>query len=284
MSIDPKCLSIIMQLYETDLCQLQKFISGKEIGGKFTEEYLILLNFADDCRYAQYIQPELIKYLLPFYRKTIEQAVIYENKIAVDIYTKFNSMIFYNKEAFEFAVGEENYQYLMEYYVKQTMKRMNMRGLGMLGWVSLYNTTIAICKDNILKLFQIIFEGSPQIKYSFFKYLSVFLFKENDNLLALNEREFWTSDIWDFDIEFTEGIFWSDSVIKYFEKEITMERVSSIFDEVKPLALDILEPELINIFAEEMQKSFMTGLFSKRKCEYLKKINAKGERYRYWDE
>lgn len=44
MSIDPKCLSIIMRLYETDLCQLQKFISGKEIGGKFTEEYLILLS------------------------------------------------------------------------------------------------------------------------------------------------------------------------------------------------------------------------------------------------
>ncbi len=91
---------------------------------------------------------------MPFYRKTIEQAVIYENKIVVDIYTKFNSMIFYNNEVFEFAIGEENYQYLME----------------------------------------------------------------------------------------------------YFAKEITMERVNSIFHEVKLLVLDILGSELVNIFAEEMQR------------------------------
>ncbi len=34
MPIDPKCSSIIMRLYETDLCQLQKFISGKAVGGE----------------------------------------------------------------------------------------------------------------------------------------------------------------------------------------------------------------------------------------------------------
>ncbi len=42
MPIDPKCSSIIMRLYETDLCQLQKFISGKAVGGKV---YRRIFNF-----------------------------------------------------------------------------------------------------------------------------------------------------------------------------------------------------------------------------------------------
>lgn len=59
-------MKLTMELYETDRYELQKFIA-EENAAQFTDRYLILYNFAVDCRYAEYIQPELIGYLLPFF-------------------------------------------------------------------------------------------------------------------------------------------------------------------------------------------------------------------------
>lgn len=88
----------------------------------------------------------------------------------------------------------------MEYYRKHTIKKMEMQNKYILEWVSLFNTTVAFGNNNIQKLFHQIFEGSNKVKYSFFQYLSILLFKENDNLCAVNEtKDFWTSDIWNFD-------------------------------------------------------------------------------------
>lgn len=200
MPLKYKMPEIKMVLYETDKSELNKFILNEKIDGKFTENYLILRNFADDCRYSQDIQSELIRYLLPFYLKTVEQAVIYKDGMAVEVYYQFNSMMFFNQENFESAIGEENYQFVMEYYVNQTLKIMEEGHTTILNGISLFNTTIAFYRDNILQMFEKIFKGFLRIKYSFFRYLSVLLFKESDNLLAINEaRAFWTSEIWDFD-------------------------------------------------------------------------------------
>lgn len=54
-----------MNLYETDKDVLKSFITNEKIDGVFTEKYLILQNFADDCRFSSDIQPELMEYLLP---------------------------------------------------------------------------------------------------------------------------------------------------------------------------------------------------------------------------
>lgn len=285
MSINSVFHKITMELYETDICKLQKFIADKKnLEKEFTEEYLILYNFAADCRYSKYIQPELIRYLLPFYLKSMEQAAAHKNKNAVDIYCEFNSAIFFNQKNFRYAVGEKNYQYIMKSYIKQTIKNMEIENSGMLDWISIFNTAVAFHSDNILQLFKEIFEGSVKIKYSFFKYLSVLLFKESDNLLAVNDsKAFWTSNIWDFDSQLSYIFFWNNDSIEYFDKEINRERIEALFKEVKPLLYNILEPELIELFDEEMKQSFETGIFQKRKAEYLQKINDKSEEYRYWD-
>lgn len=276
---------ITMELYETDIEQLQKFIEDEKAEEEFTEKYLILYNFAEDCRYSKCIQPELIRYLLPFYLKAAEQAVItYKNKIAADIYFEFNSALFCNQKNFEYAVGEKNYRYIMEYYMKQTIKIMEIENTSILHGISLFNTTAAFHKDNIRQLLEKIFEGSLKIKFSFFKYLSVLLFKENDNLLAVNEpRAFWTSDIWDFDSQCFDDFFWNNDIIEYFDKTIDRERIEGLFKEVKPFLHHILEPELMELFSVEMKQSFDMGIFQKRKKEYLLKMNRKSEKYKYWD-
>ena len=71
-----KCnmIPITMQLDETDIYELKKFIVNQKIEQEIEEEYLILYNFAMDCIYSERIQPELIKYLLPFYLKEIGRA------------------------------------------------------------------------------------------------------------------------------------------------------------------------------------------------------------------
>lgn len=42
--------------------------------------------------------------------------------------------------------------------------------------------------------------------------------------------------------------------------------------------------QLMNLFSSEMEKSFATGTFEKRKKEYLQKINCRSEKYKYWTE
>ncbi|MCH5273219.1 MAG: hypothetical protein J1E35_06060 [Lachnospiraceae bacterium] len=283
MSTSFACSPITMELYETDIYKLQEFITNEKIEGEFTEEYLILYDFADDCKCAACIQSELIGYLLPFYLKTTEQAVIYKNKTAVDIYCRFNSMVFFNQRNFERAVGEK-YQFVMEYYIKLTIKSMETENQGMLAWVPLFNTTVAFYTDNILQLFKRIFEGSLRIKYSFFRYLSVLLFKESDNLLAADEtKAFWTSDIWDFDSQLSYDFFWNNDIVEYFDREIDREKIEILFEEIKPLLYNVFEPELMELFREQMEQSFVTGVFQKRKSEYLQKISCKSEKTRYWD-
>lgn len=276
---------ITMELYETDIKELYKFIANQEIEGEITEEYLILYNFATDCKYSKHIQPELIQYLLPFYLKSVEETVLYNNKITADIYYEFNTAMFFNQESFKSAVGAENYNYIMEYYIKYTIKKMEMHSNYMPGWISLFNTTIALCNDNTSKLFGQVFQGSLIIKYSFFQYLSVLLFKESDNLLAADgAKPFWTSDIWDFDGDSYLGRFaWNNYIVGIFDKEINRGRIESLFQEIKPLICDILEPDITRLFCDEMDRSFETGIFYNRKNEYLRKINNASEKDLYWD-
>lgn len=277
-------IKLTMELYETDIYELQKFIADEKIE-EFTERYLILYNFAIDCKCAVYIQPELIRYLLPFYLKAMNEAIFYHNKMAVDIYCEFNLLIFFNNERFKDAVGEINYQNIITYYIEQTIKKMEMHSADPLCWVSLFNTTIALYEGGIGEIFCRIFKGSLKIKYSFFQYLSILLFKESDNILALNEtRSFWTSEIWDFDDGyFSRKLYWSNYAVNYFNKEIIMERIKKIFIEIKPLLCNDLEPELIDLLHEEINQSFATGFFENRKVEYLKKINCVSEEQLYWE-
>lgn len=273
-----------MELYETDMDELKKFMETEK-KEEFRKEYLILYDFAVDCQYSKNIQPELIRYLLPFYLKAIQEAILYKNKIAIDIYLEFNSAIFFNQRTFRYAVGERNYQYIMEYYIQQTLKKMEMKHIYILEWVSLFNTTIAFCDNNIKRLFPQIFKSSLKIKYSFFQYLSVLLFKESDNLLAANETHaFWTSDIWDFDDGCSlKNFFWSDNIVRFFNKEINKERIITLLKEIKPFLYNIFESDLVELLYEEINQSFVTGVFSHRKAEFLQKINNTSEQYKYWD-
>lgn len=61
---------------------------------------------------------------------------------------------------------------------------------------------------------------------------------------------------------------------------ITMElyetdkyQLEDLFKDIKPILCDILEPDMMELVCEEMNKSFDTGIFQKRKEEYLQKIN-----------
>lgn len=285
MYVNFKLPEITMELYETDIQVLYKFISSQEIDGEITEEYQVLYNFATDCKYSKNIQPELIRYLLPFYLKAAEQTVLYNNKITRDVYYEFNTAMFFNNGNFKSAAGIENYNYIMSYYIKYTIKKMEIHSNYMPGWISLFNTTIALCNDNIIQLFGQVFQGSLIVKYSFFQYLSVLLFKESDNLLAANgAKPFWTSDIWDFDDGYCLGRFvWNNYIVGIFDKEINRERIESLSQEVKPLICDIFGSVITSLFCDEMDKSFETGIFYKRKNEYLRKINNASEKDLYWD-
>lgn len=273
-----------MPLFETEICVLEEFINNVKIEDELTDRHLILYNFAADCIYSDSIQSELIGYLLPFYFKIIEQAVIKKNKMAIDIYCNFNSAIFKNQISFREAVGEKEFYYIMDYYVDQTIKKMEDENLRIFDWVSLFNTTVAFDKNNIILILKRITEGSLSIKYSFLKYISVLLFKESDDILAVNECEaFWTNDIWDFDSQVSDDFFWSKDIITYFDKVINEEKIETLFREAQPLLCRMLDSELVTLIGEEIKQSFNARIFYHRKDEYLQKMHCKSTEYKYWN-
>ena len=276
---------IYMHLDDTDPQELENFISTARTGRTITKEYLILYNFAVDCKYAKEIQPEYIQCLMPFYLEAVQQAVIGQNKIAMDIYFEFNLLVFLNKERFQNAVGELNYRNIATYYIEQTIKKMEMRSVNPLEWVSLYNTTIALYEGSIEEIFCRIFKGPLEIKYSFLHYLSVLLFKESDNLLIVNMPEaFWTSRVWDFDDGyFTHSFYWNKEITEIFDREINEERIKSLFQQIKLWICDFLGAELTELFEEEIEQSFVSGIFQNRKAEFLEKISSGAGRELYWD-
>ena len=277
---------ITMELYETDVPTLQHFIENTKPEGEVTEEYLILQNFATDCKYAEQIQSELILYLLPFYLRCARESVLSDDRIALEAYLEFNMAIFFNRESFKWAVGESSFQYIMENYIELTIAVMNRLESSILEWVSQFNTVIALWDKSIWILFEEIRNGSLQVKYAFFRYLSVLLFKESDNLLALNEtRDFWSSDIWNFDDGyFGKKFFWSEAAIVYYDEEVTQELIENLYAEVEPLLCENYSVEIIGLLQEEMNSSFEKGVFEKRKVEFLRKIGKDSKEYVYWDE
>ena len=276
---------INMELYETEKDVLQKFMDTVDIRDEISEMHLILYNFATDCKYAKQIQPELIQYLLPFYLKCATYTTFSKREIAMTIYIEFNTAMIMNHENFIRAIGLDWYQNIMEYYVKETLLAMSERNTGILAWVSLFNTTVALDVENINKIFGGIKNSALDVKYAFFAYISVLLFKESDNMLATaNETPFWSSDIWNFDCDsYKSGCFWSEVAVKFFDETVTRQQVENLFDDVKSLLLGCYGDEILELLEDEMHKSFETGIFEKRKREFLSKIGTASEEENYWD-
>lgn len=274
-----------MEFYETDTDILQNFITTVKTDGQFTEEYLILYDFATDLKYQVYINPGLIKYLLPFYLKTMEKAVVLNNKTAMDIYCAFNEALFFNRQNFISAIGNEPFNYIMECYIKQTIKKMAIKNLDITLWVSLFNTTIALYDNNIQCLFYEICNGDLKVKFSFSNYLCILLFKESDNLLANNKaRPYWTSSIWDFDDGGCgHNFFWDNNIINFFNYIINEKYIKSLFKETENLVYKYIGKEITNLFCEEIDRSFNTGIFYSRKKEFLDKISSAQKKEFYWD-
>lgn len=277
---------INMALYETETEVLEHFLGTEDIGNEISDRYLILYNFAADCIYAEHIQAELIQYLLPFYWKSVSHATIYENKIAMTILPEFNTAMFANRDVFIEAVGTDSYQAIMEYYIELTLMKMSRGGAGILAWVSQFNTTIALAEENIKKLFLRIYQNTMEVKYAFFAYFSVLLFKEGDNLLATGqEKDFWTNEIWSFDGgSYTKEFFWSESMVDFYDKAVTQQQIETLFEEVKPMLHERYGEELLTLLRDEMDRSFLTDIFGKRKREFLLKITKTAtEGYVCWD-
>lgn len=277
--------SIVMPLYETEREVLECFMESVCIEEKISEDYLILYNFATDCKYAEEIQPQLLQYLLPFYLKCVREYVLEENPIARDVCWEFNTALFGNKKSIINAVGIKNYQDIMSFYIELVLESMTAKRNEILYWVPIFNTTIALAEDNIKNIFSKVLQSTSGIKCAFFSYLTVLLFKEGDNLLANgNEKDFWSSAMWDFEGGSLNVDFcWSDATVEFYEQKITKELIEKLFEEAKPILLKKLGVENMELFCEEMNLSFESGFFKKRKQEFLEKISIAPDGYCYWD-
>ena len=276
---------ITMPLYETEKEVLECFLESIHIEEKISESYLILYDFATDCKYAEEIQPQLLQYLLPFYLKCVRESVLEENPIARDVCQEFNTTLFGNRKNFIKAVGFENYQNIMCYYIELVIKSMTVKRDEILYWVSFFNTTIALAEDNIKQIFSKVLQSTSEIKYAFFSYLSVLLFKEGDNLLVIGEeKDFWSNAMWDFEGDSYRMEFcWSGAAVGFYEQEVSKKLIENLFEEVKPILLEKLGMENMELLCEEMTCSFKSGLFQKRKQEFLEKISIATDSYVCWD-
>lgn len=276
---------IVMPLYETEREVLECFMESVRIEEKISEDYLILYNFATDCKYAKEIQPQLLEYLLPFYLKCVREYVLEENPIARDVCWEFNTALFGNKKSIINAVGIKNYQDIMSCYIELVLESMTVKRNEILYWVPFFNTTVALAEDNIKQIFSKVLQSTSEIKYAFFSYLTVLLFKEGDNFLVNgNEKDFWSSVMWDFEGGALNVDFcWSDAIVEFYEQEVIKELIEKLFGEIKIILLEKIGMESMELLSDEMNFSFKSGFFKKRKQEFLEKISIATDGYCYWD-
>ncbi len=272
-----------MTLYETEREVLEHFVESVRIEEEISEDYLILYNFATDCKYAEQIQPQLLQYLLPFYLKCVREYILEENPIARDVCWEFNTALFGNKKSIINAVGIKKYQDIMNSYIELVLESIAVKRNELLYWVPFFNTTVALAEDNIKHIFSKVLQSTSEIKYAFFSYITVLLFKEGDNLLV-NENYFWSNTVWNFEggshkMEFC----WSHAAVDFYEQEVTKERIEKLYEEVKHILLKKLGTENMELFSEEMEFSFKSGFFPKRKQEFLEKISRATDDYSCWD-
>lgn len=277
---------IMMRLYETEREVLEHFLESAYIEEEISESYLILYNFATDCRYAEEIQPQLLQYLLPFYLKCVRMAILQENSIARDVCQEFNTALFGNRENIIRAVGFKNYQDIMSCYIDLVLESMTVKRDEILYWVSFFNTTIALAEENIIQIFSEVLQSTLENKYAFFSYLSVLLFKEGDNLLEINkEKDFWSNAMWDFEADsYRKELCWSEVAVDFYEQQVSRELIERLFEEVKPILMEKLGMENTELFCEEMTCSFQSGFFRKRKQEFLEKISIANDGYVCWNQ
>ncbi len=270
--------SIVMPLYETEREVLDRFMESVCIDEEISEDYLILYNFATDCMYAEEIQPQLLQYLLPFYLKCVQEYILEENPIARDVCWEFNTALFGNRKSIIKALGIKKYQDLMCCYTELVLESMTVKRNEMLYWVPFFNTAVALAEDSIRHIFSKVLQSTPEIKYAFFSYLTVLLFKEGDNLLV-NENYFWSNAMWNFE----GGSCWSGAAVDFYEQEVTKELIEKLYEEVKHILLKKLGAENMELFSEEMEFSFKSGFFQRRKREFLEKISIATDDYVCWD-
>ena len=277
--------SIVMLLYETEREVLERFMESVCIEEKISEDYLILYNFASDCKYAEEIQPQLLQYLLPFYLKCVREYVLEENPIAREVCWEFNTALFGNKKSIINAIGVKNYHDIMSFYIELVLESMTVKRDEILYWVPFFNTTIALAEDNIKNIFLKVLQSTSEVKYAFFSYLTVLLFREGDNLLANgNEKDFWSSVMWDFEGgTLNVDFLWCGETVEFYEQKVTKELIEKLFDEIKFLLQEKLGIESTELLYEEMNFSFKSDFFEKRKQEFLEKISIAPAGYCYWD-
>lgn len=52
---------------------------------------------------------------------------------------------------------------------------------------------------------------------------------------------------------------------------MTRQEIEEVFKDITPILYNSLGKELMNLFSSEMEKSFATGTFEKRKKEYFRR-------------
>lgn len=59
--------------------------------------------------------------------------------------------------------------------------------------------------------------------------------------------------------------FWNQEIVQYYERHVTRQEIEEVFKDITPILYNSLGKELMNLFSSEMEKSFATGTFEKRK-------------------
>ena len=90
--------------------------------------------------------------------------------------------------------------------------------------------------------------------------------------------------MWDFEGgSYKMEFCWSGAAVDFYEQEVTKELIDELFEEVKLILLKKLGTENMELFCEEMNFSFKSGFFKKRKQEFLEKISMATDSYVCWD-
>ena len=269
-----------MDLYETDEKVLLSLINN----GDASE--LILYNFATDLMYSESIQSDLMNATLPFYFSSLEKAILGVSSDNLQIISKFNDALFFNKERIVDAISITRFRDFMDLYETCLVHKVNKSEVVKMDWISWCNTFFALDETNIASFFKNFYSNlDSQGQTSYFLYLTGLLFRKADNLFLEEIQEIYESPIlWEFQSDQVDGFYWSSEVGKSFRSFVTIDFVKDLFSNVAPYLAKTFEEENVSFIECEVYSKETVATFELRRNEFLEKISDADAVNNYWSD
>ncbi|MDE6577655.1 MAG: hypothetical protein K2J82_11295 [Muribaculaceae bacterium] len=261
---------------------LTQFLNQHTPDEFFSDKFLILYDFAMDIQNSNSLPGDLYIKLLPYYTNCIHTACIKRNRNAILVADEFHTSLFLKKELIIKTIGYNQYNSLIAFYIKTLKEMISIDKSIQFPWIPFYNTIIAI-EETTIEIICKEVVADNNVLLPFATYLSVLLLEQKDNIISESVDSLYTkSRLWNFCENTPDVFYWNQSVRNCFDLIINNDFAFILTNSLKPILIDKLGFSLSELVLEKIYTNIRSGLFEKRKKEYINNFRRGENDNKYW--